>query len=121
MMRKTRKLKCVVTGRVLVATSEYYEKKIKQYSSEDELHRCYVCSEAKKLILKGHDVSQVRDKLQIKDDTLQDVPHDIIETILSKNNKKYMKAYNNITTASIINARTDPRLTDLINNLKNNE
>lgn len=117
MSKKTKKLKCIVTGRILVATSDYYAKKLERAGDEETLHNTYICKEAKRLITKGYDVSTTRDMLDIKDDTLSDVPDDVIQALGRDN--KYIKA----PTATgmnfnIVNARTDPKLQDLLNNLR---
>ena len=118
MSRKTKKLACVVTGRVLVATGDYYDKKIQAAGSEDDLLKSYICKEAKKLLLKGYDVDTVRDMLNITE-PLPPVEESVISNLTS-NTSKYLKTSTSYTTASsIINARTDPSLEDLLNNLRN--
>lgn len=118
MSRKTRKLTCIITGRVLVATHDYYDKKVSAAGSEEELHKTYICKEAKKLLLKGYDVNTTRSMLNITED-LPPV-EDYIISNLTTNTSKYLKTSATYTTASsIINARTDPSLEELLNNLRN--
>tara|TARA_A100001015_G_C14939122_1_gene691793 strand:+ start:375 stop:734 length:360 start_codon:yes stop_codon:yes gene_type:complete len=118
MSRKTKKLTCIVTGRVLVATHDYYEKKVTAAGSEDELQKSYICKEAKKLLLKGYDVSTTRSMLNITED-LPPVD-DYIVSNLTTNTSKYLKNTTTYTTASsIINARTDSSLEELLSNLRN--
>lgn len=118
MNRKTKKLMCIVTGRVLVATGDYYEKKVTAAGSEEELHKTYICKEAKKLLLKGYDVNTTREMLNIE----AGLPpvDDYIISNLTSNTNKYLKTSTSYTSASsIINARTDPSLEELLNNLRN--
>ena len=60
-INKTTKLTCIVTGKQLLATKEYYARKVEKSGSEEELHRSYVCREAKNMIKQGTTVSRVRD------------------------------------------------------------
>ena len=64
--KKTRKLICNVTGRILQAGKEYYQKKIKQAGSEKELHRSYICREAKQLLKKGYDLKYIKQTLGVE-------------------------------------------------------
>ena len=50
--RKTQKLTCVITGRTLVASLAYYERKVERAGDEDKLKATYICKEAKDLIKK---------------------------------------------------------------------
>tara|TARA_A100001011_G_C13978959_1_gene702471 strand:+ start:142 stop:501 length:360 start_codon:yes stop_codon:yes gene_type:complete len=118
MSRKTKKLTCIITGRVLVATNEYYEKKMTACGSEEELQKSYICKEAKKLLLKGYDVDTTRSMLNITEEL--PAVDDYIISNLTTNTNKYLKTSTTYTTASsIINARTDPSLEELLNNLRN--
>lgn len=117
MSKKTKKLKCIVTGRVLVATSDYYAKKLAKAGDEETLHTTYICKEAKRLLLKGYDVSTTRTMLDINDDTLTDVPDDVIRS-LNRDNKYMKSASPTGMNFNIVNVRTDPKLLDLLNNLR---
>ena len=69
-----------------------------------------------KPLLKGYDVDTVRDMLNITE-SLPPVEESVISNLTS-NTSKYLKTSTSYTTASsIINARTDPSLEDLLNNL----
>ena len=51
---KTRKLKCIVTGKVLFATADYYARKLERVEGDvDKLHNTYVCKEAKDILAAG--------------------------------------------------------------------
>lgn len=90
MSRKTRKLTCIVTGRVLVLSKDYWEKKLeKAGGDENELLTSYVCREAKDLIKRGYDVDKTRDLLGIDDETLGPVDSSIVEQIQNDSRLKY--------------------------------
>ena len=77
---KTRKLKCIITGKNLTAAPEYYKKKLEKAGSEEELHRSYICKEAKDLLLKGFTVEQIRQQFDVIEQ-LPEVPNDVILAI----------------------------------------
>jgi len=77
---KTKKLKCIVTGRVLAATADYYKKKLEKAGTEEELHRSYICKEARDLLSRGYAVEQVRQQFEVTED-LPSVPEDVLLAI----------------------------------------
>ena len=52
--RKLIKLTCNLTGETLSIAPDYYQKKIKQYGSEDNLLKFYLQSKIIKMIQRGH-------------------------------------------------------------------
>mgnify|MGYP003647516727 CR=1 FL=1 len=118
--RKTRALVCIITGRRLLATKDYYNRKIEKCGSEEELHRTYVCKEAKSLLKRGYNVDSIRDLLNVDKKTLHNVPQDIVDKAL--NSKSYIRRINNFSTHnSIINPKTDPDVRKFIDNITKNE
>jgi hypothetical protein len=116
--RKTRKLTCVVTGRQLIATKEYYERKIQKSGGEEKLHKTYICREAKRLIRSGSSVDKIREVLNVDNADLKDVPQDVISDILSVGTKINHRRINNITSISnIVNSKTDDDVKQYINSL----
>ena len=112
---KTKKLRCIVTGRVLTATTEYYEKKLEKAGSEKELHRTYICKEAKDLLIKGYTVENVRQQLGIEGE-VQEVPQDIIKDLTTN---EYGIQRNTLFAeiTSFTHQETDPDVLDFINNM----
>lgn len=115
---KTRKLRCIVTGKTLIATRAYYDRKVKKHGDEQEMHRTYVCKEAKNLLLKGYNINKIREMLSVDLDMVQDVPEDVIQNIMT-NNKPRFKSINNhnIPISSIINPMTDPEVKRFIQHI----
>lgn len=108
---KTRKLKCIVTGKTLIATKAYYDRKVKNHGDEQEMHRTYVCKEAKNLLLKGYQVDKIREMLSVDMSQVGEVPEDVVQNIMNSNKPRF-KSINthNIPIASIINPMTDPEV-----------
>ena len=113
---KTKKLKCIVTGKVLNASLDYYQKKLEKAGSIEELNRTYVCKEAKDLLEKGLSVDQVRVRLEAPDN-LPPVPEDIILTLTTN---EYGLKKNTLFTelTAFTHQETDPEVADFINNIR---
>lgn len=114
MARKTKRLKCVVTGRELILSKDYYQSKLdKAGGDEQHLHNSYICKEAKDLLKRGYDLNKTRDLLGIKDDTLESVDDKILEDIRNESRIKYR----NIPKFNINNytsAKTDPDVKEFL-------
>ena len=121
--RKTRRLTCIVTGRTLIATKDYYERKVERAGSEDDLHKSYICKEAKNMLIKGYTVDKVREMLNVDQTNLQDVSSEILNQVLSSGKgKTRFKKINHIrSTSSIINSKTDPEVLSFIQKLQEQE
>ena len=118
--RKTNKLKCIVTGRELIATAEYYKRKVDKAGDEEELHRTYICREAKNLIKQGTNVNRVREILNVKTDQLSEVPEDVIQSLLQDDKSTRLRRINSIvSTSNMINYKTDPDVKKYINTIIN--
>ena len=113
--RKTRKLTCIVTGRQLIATKEYYERKVQKSGGEEKLHKTYICREAKRLIRFGSSVDKVREILNVDSSDLSDVPQDVLNDIINVGTKINSRRINNITSISnIVNSKTDDDVKEYI-------
>lgn len=66
--KKTRKLICQITGKPLFASKDYYNKKVEKATSEDELHRTYICREALTLAKKGYSIDDIRETIEVYND-----------------------------------------------------
>lgn len=116
---KTTKLRCIVTGKQLLATKEYYKRKVEKAGNEQELHRTYVCREAKNMIKQGTSVDRVRDILNVDRSTVGEVPQDVIDEIIQGNTKTNFRRINNLVNInSMMNTATDPEVREYIDRLK---
>lgn len=112
---KTRKLKCIITGRVLTATLDYYTKKLEKAGSEDELHRTYICKEAKDLLIKGLSVDEIRNRIGVEQN-LPDVDKNITDKLIKN---EYGLIRNTMFTelTSFTHQETDSDVLAFINNI----
>jgi hypothetical protein len=120
---KTKKLKCIITGKTLFANSDYYQKKIERAGSEEKLHSTYICREAKQLLKSGFTVEKIRDTLNVDDTNLPTVPQELINEIVSDKGKYISRrsVNNNIPIASIINTKTDSDVKKFIETIATQE
>ena len=117
--RKTRKLTCIVSGRTLLATKEYYARKVEKIGGAEKLHSTYVCKEVKDLLTKGYTVEKIRDMLNVDSSSLQDVTQETISEIVNSRKTPYRKVNIFNTSTTLLNFKTDPDVLELIDNLKN--
>ena len=116
-MFMSNKLKCIVTGRNLIATRAYYARKVEKAGSEEELHRTYICREAKNLLKQGTTVDRVREILGATDD-VGDISQDIIDDLLTADKRAMKVRINNLVSVNkIINTQTDPEVKKYISNI----
>ena len=118
--RKTRKLTCIVTGRTLMATKEYYSRKVERAGSEEKLDETYICKEAKNMLIKGYTVDKVREMLNVDQTNLQDVSVEVLNHVLQsgKGKTRFKKINNVMSTSSIINSKTDSEVINFIKKLQ---
>lgn len=119
---KSNKLMCIITGRKLVATKDYYARKVEKIGSVSELHRTYICREAKNLLRQGSSVDKVRQVLGATTDVPEEIDQDIITSVINEGTKTNMRRINNIVSVSnMINNQTDPAVKEYIKNISADE
>ena len=112
----TNKLKCIITGRQLIATKNYYTRKVEKAGGEEKLHSTYVCREAKNLLKQGLSIDRIRELLD--SDLTTDVPQLVLEHVLNDEKITKLRRINNIiNTKNAINTKTDPKVKKFINNI----
>ena len=120
-IQNERKLICLVTGRKLFATKEYFDRKVEKLGSVEKVHSSYICKEAKDLLKKGYNVDKIREMLNVKMDSLSAVPDDIIDNVINSK-KKFFKRLSNFTNNSpILNTNTEEDVKKFIQSLIDDE
>jgi hypothetical protein len=117
--KKTRKLICNVTGRILFAGKDYYTKKVKNAGSEDILHNTYICREAKQLLKKGYELAYVKDILGIELGFEQQLTEAQITEIICTNDPSLKLRLNNCNNTQLGVIKTDPDVKKFIKNILN--
>lgn len=117
-----RNLQCIITGSKYTFGKEYYAKKIEEFDSEDSLKRFFITKKAKTYLNKGYSVQEIRNILGIDDSSLpqpnsQDIK-DLIDfhKIRNSNNRKKITSTLNFATH-----KSDDKVTEFINNIKDYE
>jgi len=117
---RTNKLTCVITGRKLIATKEYYERKVEKAGGEEQLHTTYICREAKNLLKQGSSVEKIREVLDVDASLVQEVPQQVIDRVIKDVTTRRARRINNIVNiSSMMNTTSDPEVKQYIKNLKN--
>ena len=118
---RSNKLTCIVTGRKLIATKDYYARKVEKPGDEQTLHDTYVCREAKNLIKQGTSITKIREILNAKDMN-SDVPQHVIDDIVQSGTKTNFRRINNIiNTNNMMVTTSDPEVKEYIERLKHEE
>jgi hypothetical protein len=76
------KLNCIITGKSITVGNDYFDKKIKEFGTEERVHSLYVSRQAKGLLKRGYKVKEIRDLLKITGE-LCDIPDKTLKEILS--------------------------------------
>ena len=117
--KKTRKLICLVTGRPLFASKNYYDKKVEKAGSEQTLHDTYICREAKQLLKKGHKIDYVQELLNVDKQHQCKLSDSELTEIVSGSDSKLKFRLNNYDNQQSGVIKTDPDVAKLIQNILN--
>jgi len=112
---KSKKIKCIVSGKTLIPTEEYYLKKIEKAGDEETLHKTYICKDAKDLLIRGLTVDQIRKELKVREE-LPLVDQTIIDDLLKDDyGIKRTTMFNSVT--SYTHQETDKEVKEFLNNI----
>jgi hypothetical protein len=111
---KNNKLRCIITGRQLIATKKYYARKVEKAGSEEVLHSTYVCREAKSLLRQGVSVDRIREILD--SDVKNEISEEVLNKILEDDTGTRLRHINNIIkTNKSMSIKTDDSVKQFIN------
>jgi hypothetical protein len=121
-MAVERKLKCQVTGKSYTFSVDYFSAKIEEYGEESNLKRYFITKKVKTFLERGYSIQEIRNILNVvEDDLLKPDSAAMLELI------EFHKIKSNITTKKVSNTlnfathKTDPKVSEFINNIKNYE
>jgi hypothetical protein len=108
----SQKLCCIVTGKCITVTEEYYQKKVSEFGNENDLIGSYICRQAKGLLKRGYKIKEVRDLLKIDTSKVKEFTDKEISNILKKDKSEEVN-FDNINTK-----KSDADVVEYIENLK---
>jgi hypothetical protein len=76
------RITCVVTGKTVTVSNEYYDKKVTEYGSENNFNSLYTSRQAKNLLKRGYKVKEIRDLLKVTED-VPEISDKLVKQILS--------------------------------------
>ena len=117
--KKTRKLICNITGKTLLASKDYYSKKVEKAGSEEHLHNTYICKAAIQLLKKGRDIQYIKVTLPITDNFECKLSDDEAKAIVSSNDPNLKYKLDNQETATVGIIKSDPDVIQFIKNISN--
>lgn len=105
------KLSCLITGKTVTVSNEYYDKKVSEYGTEEKYNSLYVSRQAKNLLKRGYKVKEIRDLLKCENE-LPEVTDKKVKEILSITDEE-SNAYENISIK-----KSDPDVEEYISSLR---
>jgi hypothetical protein len=105
------KITCVVTGKTITVSNEYYDKKTSEYGSEDNFNSLYTSRQAKILLKRGYKVKEIRDLLKVSEDVPM-ISDKLVKQILSVKDEESNTYDNNSIKKS------DPDVVEYISTLR---
>jgi hypothetical protein len=114
MVMKTKKITCIIIGKSILITKDYYDKKVEKSGDEETFNKTYICKEAKDLLMQGMTVEQIRRKYNVTD--LPPVDMSYIDSLTTnKYGLKKDTVFSTITSFTVF--ETDAEVKNFINNL----
>jgi hypothetical protein len=111
-----RTLICLISGNKYTFAKDYFNKKIEEYGSLDDLKKFFVTKKVKSLIERGYSVQEIRNILSVVDDDLPGPDSQDVKDILN-----YYGVRKDVTKKAALNFAThksDPDVAVLINNIR---
>jgi predicted CopG family antitoxin len=108
----SKKQSCIINGKTIVINDDYYQKKVREFGSEDDLTQRYTCRQAKNLLVRGYSVEEIRTLLKV-DKKMSTVSEEIIKMIRQENSEDSVV----LDTVSI--KKSDPEVAAFIANIRN--
>lgn len=106
------KLSCVITGKTITVSNEYYDKKISDFGSEEKLNNLYVSRQVKNLLKRGYKVKEIKNLLKVDDKNLPEITDSMAKDILRVKDEES----NTYENSSI--KKSDPEVEEYISSLR---
>ena len=106
------KLSCVLTGKTITVSNEYYDKKVSEYGSEEKLNSLYVSRQVKNLLKRGYKIKEIKNLLKIEDKSLPEITDSMVKDILRVKDEE-STGYENVSVK-----KSDPEVEEYVSFLR---
>lgn len=106
------KLSCVITGKTITVSNEYYDKKVSEFGTEDKLNSLYVSRQVKNLLKRGYKVKEIKNLLKVEGKNLPEITDSMVKDILRVKDED-TNSYENLSIK-----KSDPEVVEYINTLR---
>lgn len=110
-----RKVSCAITGQELILGKSYFEKKVQEYGSAENLKSFYISKKAKQLLMRGYSVAEIRKILEISDSSLPAEDSTEVSGVLNFHKAPDTRRLESNLNFSMQNS--DPEVAAFINNI----
>tara|TARA_R110002074_G_scaffold52381_3_gene131990 strand:+ start:292 stop:651 length:360 start_codon:yes stop_codon:yes gene_type:complete len=118
----SRKIKCLVTGNQYTFGKDYFETKVVEYGDEDSLKKYFITKKAKTYLNKGYSVQEIRNILNVEEVDLPGDDSQAIKELIDFHRVRGSSKNKRISnTMNFATHKSDPRVLDFINNIRNYE
>ena len=118
----SRSLSCTISGKKYNFNKDYFDKKISDYTDEDNLRKYFITKKVKTYLNKGYSVQEIRNILNVKESDLPEADSEDMKELID-----FHKVSGSATRKKIANTmnfamtKSAPEVTALINNIRKHE
>ncbi len=118
----SRKITCLITGKSYTYGQDYYNKKISDYIDETNLKKYFITQKAKNYLNKGYSIQEIRNILNVNADDLPESDSPQIAELIEFHKIQASQTAKKISnTLNFATHKSDPEVTNFINNIRNYE
>jgi DNA-binding transcriptional MerR regulator len=118
----SRKITCLITGKSYTYGQDYYNKKVSDYVDETNLKKYFITQKAKNYLNKGYSIQEIRNILNVNGDDLPDADSPQIAELIEFHKIQASQTAKKISnTLNFATHKSDPEVTNFINNIRNYE
>lgn len=113
--KTTTKVACIITGKTTPLTREYYDKKVAEFGSEENLQQTYICKQAKSMVKRGYTIEEIQDVLGKPAAPTMLTFEQIKQIVLEKDSENFIPEH----PLESVNIEVKPHVKEFIENLRN--
>jgi len=88
--KNTTKVTCIIKGKTTPLTREYYDKRVIEFGSEEKLQQNYICKQAKSMVKRGYNLTEIQDVLGTPATQTQLSYDQIKQIVLEKDSENFI-------------------------------